>query len=29
MTLPDDTIVCPGHGPETTVKEQRVSNPYL
>jgi len=29
MTLPDDTIVLPGHGPQTTVKRERMSNPYL
>ena len=29
MTLPDDTIVLPGHGGETTVKRERMSNPYL
>jgi glyoxylase-like metal-dependent hydrolase (beta-lactamase superfamily II) len=29
MMLADDTIVLPGHGPQTTVKRERVSNPYL
>jgi hydroxyacylglutathione hydrolase len=29
MTLDDDTIVLPGHGPQTTVKRERVSNPYV
>lgn len=29
MTLPDETRVLPGHGPETTVGEERGSNPYL
>ena len=29
LTLPDDTRVLPGHGPETTVGEERVGNPYL
>ncbi|TET27016.1 MAG: MBL fold metallo-hydrolase, partial [Dehalococcoidia bacterium] len=29
MTLPDDTAVYPGHGPETTIGAQRQSNPYL
>ena len=28
LTLPDDTVL-PGHGPETTVGVERVSNPYL
>jgi glyoxylase-like metal-dependent hydrolase (beta-lactamase superfamily II) len=29
FTLPDDTILCPGHGPLTTVGEQRVHNPFF
>ncbi|MBP1744570.1 MAG: fold metallo-hydrolase [Firmicutes bacterium] len=29
MILNDDTIVLPGHGPQTTVKRERMSNPYL
>lgn len=29
MTLPDDTRVLPGHGPETTIGQERVGNPYL
>ena len=29
MTLPDETILYPGHGPSTTVKRERKSNPYL
>ena len=29
MTLPDDTIVCPGHGPDTTIGTERRSNPFL
>jgi glyoxylase-like metal-dependent hydrolase (beta-lactamase superfamily II) len=28
FTLPGDTIVFPGHGPETTVAEERRSNPF-
>ena len=29
MTLPDDTQVLPGHGPSTTIGQERASNPYL
>jgi len=29
MTLPGDTIVLPGHGPWTTVEQERESNPLL
>ena len=29
MVLPDDTIVCPGHGPETTIGAERIGNPFL
>jgi len=29
LTLPDATVVYPGHGPETTVGEERRSNPFL
>lgn len=29
MTLPDDTVVLPGHGPQTTVGQERVNNPFL
>jgi glyoxylase-like metal-dependent hydrolase (beta-lactamase superfamily II) len=29
LTLPDDTRVLPGHGPETTVGDEREGNPYL
>jgi hydroxyacylglutathione hydrolase len=29
MTLPDDTVICPGHGPMTTVGEERHHNPFV
>ncbi len=29
MALPDDTVVIPGHGPRTTIGEERVENPFL
>jgi len=28
FTLPDDTVVFPGHGPVTTLGEEKVSNPF-
>ncbi len=29
MVLPDDTVVYPGHGPETTIGAERSGNPFL
>ena len=29
MTLPDSTVVYPGHGPETTIGDERRWNPFL
>lgn len=29
MVLPDDTIVLPGHGPQTTIATERRWNPFL
>ncbi|HEY7099310.1 MAG TPA: MBL fold metallo-hydrolase [Terriglobales bacterium] len=29
MALPDDTIVVPGHGPLTTIGEERENNPFI
>jgi glyoxylase-like metal-dependent hydrolase (beta-lactamase superfamily II) len=28
-SLPPDTVVYPGHGPDTTIGEERISNPFL
>ncbi len=29
FTLPDDTVVCPGHGPMTSVTEEKAHNPFF
>jgi glyoxylase-like metal-dependent hydrolase (beta-lactamase superfamily II) len=29
LALPEETIVLPGHGPMTTVGEEKDSNPFL
>jgi glyoxylase-like metal-dependent hydrolase (beta-lactamase superfamily II) len=28
FTLPDHTVLCPGHGPLTTVGEEKAHNPF-
>ena len=29
LTLPDITKIYPGHGPSSTLKEEKMSNPYI
>lgn len=29
LSLPDDTVICPGHGPMTTVGEEKLHNPFF
>jgi hydroxyacylglutathione hydrolase len=29
LSLPDDTVLYSGHGPETTVEHERLTNPFL
>ena len=29
LTLPNDTVICPGHGPMTTVGEEKKHNPFF
>lgn len=29
LMLPNDTIICPGHGPMTTVEEEKAHNPFF
>ncbi|MFA6128043.1 MAG: MBL fold metallo-hydrolase [Bacteroidales bacterium] len=29
LVLPDETMVFPGHGPSSTIKKERLTNPYL
>jgi glyoxylase-like metal-dependent hydrolase (beta-lactamase superfamily II) len=29
LSLPPDTLICPGHGPSTTVAEEKAHNPFF
>jgi hydroxyacylglutathione hydrolase len=29
LTLPDETVVLSGHGPQTTIGAERLANPFL
>ena len=29
LSLPPDTLLCPGHGPLTTVAEEKSHNPFF
>jgi hydroxyacylglutathione hydrolase len=29
LSLPQNTVICPGHGPLTTVREERENNPFF
>ena len=29
LTMPEDTVLYPGHGQETTVKREKNTNPYF
>ncbi|MBI2965240.1 MAG: MBL fold metallo-hydrolase [Chloroflexi bacterium] len=29
LTLPDETVVLPGHGPRSSIEQERLSNPFL
>ena len=29
LTLPDETVVYPGHGPVTTIRDEKAHNPFL
>ncbi len=29
FTLPDDTVICPGHGPLTTLRDEKNRNPFF
>lgn len=29
LNLPEDTVIYPGHGPESSIREEKLSNPYI
>ena len=29
MTLPNSTVICPGHGDSTSIAEEKIYNPYI
>ena len=29
LSLPEDTLICPGHGPLTTVAQEKQHNPFF
>ena len=29
LSLPPETLICPGHGPMTTVAEEKKNNPFF
>ncbi len=29
FSLPSETLLCPGHGPLTTVAEEKANNPFF
>jgi glyoxylase-like metal-dependent hydrolase (beta-lactamase superfamily II) len=29
FSLPGDTLICPGHGPLTTIQEEKENNPFF
>jgi hydroxyacylglutathione hydrolase len=29
LSLPPDTLICPGHGPLTTIAEEKAHNPFF